>query len=196
MEEGFLPREMNNVQKLLAIAQEIERCRVCKEGTTGKAVPGEGGSYTKIVFVGEAPGKKEAATGRPFIGKSGQLLRQTMAEIGLDPKDVFITSVSKYLPLKGTPSMFQIAHGRIHLKKQLTVIQPKVVVLLGSIAVQGVLQVKIPIKAEHGRFIKKDNITYFITIHPAAALRFPALRRIFKEDFQLLKAFLQKNRLL
>lgn len=184
---------MTKYQALQKIAQEIEHCDVCKIGTTGKAVPGEGNTHAKIVFVGEAPGKQEAATGRPFVGRSGNLLRQTISSIGLLEKDIFITSVVKYLPTKGTPSLSQIQHGREHLLKQLGIIQPTVVVLLGSVAVQGVLEEKIAIKTMHGGTQEKNGIYYFITVHPAAGLRFPPLRETFLEDFQKLKLFLQKN---
>lgn len=187
---------MTKQQALQEIAQEIENCKECKIGTTGRAVPGEGNPSAKIVFVGEAPGKQEAATGRPFIGRSGKLLRHTISSIGLLEKNVFITSVGKYLPLKGTPSLSQIQHGREHLLAQLAIVQPKVVVLLGSVAVQGVLEEKISVKTVHGTVQEKDGRYYFLTIHPAAGLRFPQLKTIFLEDFQKLKLFLQKNDLI
>lgn len=141
---------MTKQQRLQDIAHEIENCRECKLGTTGKAVPGEGNPDARIIFVGEAPGKQEATTGRPFIGRSGQLLRDEIKEIGLNEKNIFITSVGKYLPSKGTPSLSQIQHDREHLLTQLAIIRPKVVVLLGSVAVQGVLGEKIAIKTMHG----------------------------------------------
>ena len=176
------------------IAQEIEKCAVCKIGKSGKAVPGEGNPDADIVFIGEAPGKKEAATGRPFIGRSGQLLRSLIREVGLDDeKDVFITSPVKYLPNGpdgtpgGTPKPADIAHGRQHLMKQFDVIQPKIIVLLGSVAALGVLEMKIPVKTEHGNIIEKDGKRYLVTLHPAAALRFPPLKLLIKEDFEKLK---------
>src|SRR5437762_582030 len=107
---------MNKQKALDEIAKEIEKCEVCKVGKTGVAVPGEGNPDADIVFIGEAPGKTEAKTGKPFVGRSGQLLRSLIREIGLDDvKDVFITSPVKYLPLRGTPTPQDIAHGRVHL---------------------------------------------------------------------------------
>src|SRR2546425_9448635 len=97
------------------ISKEIELCKVCKVGKTGKAVPGEGNPDAKIVFLGEAPGKKEAETGRPFVGRSGQLLRSLIKEVGLKEDEVYITSPVKYLPLRGTPTPQDIAHGKTHL---------------------------------------------------------------------------------
>ncbi len=117
-------------KKLEAIAREIEKCRQCRKGKHGKAVPGEGSPNAKIAFIGEAPGREEAKTGRPFIGRSGKLLRSLIRDAGLREQDVFITSPVKYLPDRGTPSADDIAHGRIHLSKQLDIIDPKFVVLL------------------------------------------------------------------
>ncbi len=173
---------MTKAKELKKIAEEIEACKECKMGTTGKAVPGEGNPQAKIVFVGEAPGRQEAATGRPFIGRSGQLLRQAIRSLGISEEDVFITSVGKYIPLQGTPSAFQITHGRTHLMKQLAIIQPKIVVLLGSIAIQGVLGEKLPIKSLHGTIRQKEGTHYFLTLHPAAGLRFPPLKQLFLGD--------------
>jgi uracil-DNA glycosylase len=186
---------MNKKLALAKIAKEIEACSVCKEGKSGKAVPGEGNPDAKVVFIGEAPGKQEAATGRPFIGRSGQLLRSLIRGIGLKEADVFITSPVKYLPNGpdgtpgGTPKPADIAHGRIHLMEQFAVIKPKVVMLLGRVAAEGVLQKKVAVATEHGQIIEeKDGIKYFLTVHPAAALRFPKkYKPALQEDFEKLK---------
>jgi len=97
------------------------------------------------------------------------------------------------LPLRGTPTPSDIAHGKTHLEKQLAIIRPKIVVLMGSVAVFGVLQRKIPVLKDHGKTIKENGMTYFLTVHPAAGLRFPALRKIFIEDFRKLKSLLNKS---
>lgn len=203
---------MNKQNELDKIAKEIESCKTCKKGKTGVAVPGEGNPDADIVFIGEAPGKTEAKTGRPFVGRSGQLLRSLIREIGLDDeKDVYITSPVKYLPLRGTPTPADIAHGRTHLVKQLGIIKPKVVVLLGRVAAEGVLQSRISVTKERGKVIEDPTsprlpplheasegqsrgarkIIYFLTYHPAAALRFPVkFKGLLKQDFQKVKHFL------
>ena len=184
---------MNKQDALAKIAKEIENCTVCKIGKNGKAVPGEGNPDANVIFIGEAPGKQEAATGKPFIGRSGQLLRSLIRGIGLDDvKDVYITSPVKYLPDRGTPTSQDIAHGRIHLMKQFAIIQPKVVMLLGRVAAEGVLEKKVKVATEHGQVIEeKDGIKYFLTLHPAAALRFPnKYKPALQEDFVKLRTFL------
>ncbi len=178
---------MNKQQALDKVTEEIIKCKICPVGKSGKPVVGEGNTDADVVFIGEAPGKQEAVSGRPFIGRSGQLLRNLIREVGLKEKDIYITSPVKYLPDRGTPTPKDIAHGRIHLKKQLDVIQPKIIVLLGNSAIQGVLEMKILVKTEHGKIIEKDGKTYLVTLHPAAGLRFPPLKELIKEDFKKLK---------
>lgn len=183
---------MNKQQALDQIASDIEHCDVCKLGTVGKAVPGEGNPDADVVFIGEAPGKTEAQTGRPFIGRSGRLLRETINHVGLNEEDVYITSPVKYLPVRGTPTSVQIAHGREHLLRQLAVIQPSLVVLMGRVAAEGVLQKKVSVLKEHGHIIGEENgVKYFLTYHPAAVLRFPDKYKAgFLEDFQNIKKLL------
>lgn len=181
-------------QQLDQIASEIDNCKICKKDKIGVAVPGEGNPDADIVFIGEAPGKQEAVSGRPFIGRSGQLLRKLIREIGLDDeKDVYITSPVKYLPVRGTPTSEEIAHGRTHLLKQFAVIQPKFVVLLGRVAAEGVLQKKVFVTKERGEVIEeKDGIKYFLTYHPAAVLRFPSkFKEGMLEDFKKVKKLTQ-----
>lgn len=183
---------MDKQKELDKIAQEIKKCATCKVGKNGEAVPGEGNPDADVVFIGEAPGKTEAQTGRPFIGRSGQLLRSLIRETGLTEEEVYITSPVKYLPDRGTPTSEDIAHGRVHLLKQFDVIKPKVVVLLGRVAAEGVLEKKVFVAKEHGKIIEeRDGIKYFLTYHPAAALRFPKKCKPFLvQDFKLVKGLL------
>ena len=181
---------MNKQKALDKIASEIEECKICKIGKNGKAVPGEGNPDAEVIFIGEAPGKNEAATGRPFIGRSGQLLRGLIRDAGLKEVDVFITSPVKYLPDRGTPTSEDIAHGRVHLMQQLEVINPKIIVLLGRVAAEGVLQQKLAVMSQRGTIIEKDGKKYFLTIHPAAAIRFQKFKKLIVEDFDKLKVLL------
>lgn len=180
-------------QELERIALEIENCDICKKDKIGVAVPGEGNPDADIVFIGEAPGKKEAVEGRPFIGRSGQLLRNMIRSIGLDDeKDVYITSPVKYLPERGTPSSEEIAHGRTHLTQQFNVIQPRFIVLLGRVAAEGVLNRKVAVVKERGQVIEEiGGVKYFLTYHPAAVLRFPTKFKLgMIEDFKKIKSLL------
>lgn len=177
-------------EQLLKIAQEIEVCAQCREGKLGRAVAGEGSPYAEIAFIGEAPGKEEAKVGRPFIGRSGKFLRSMIREIGLEEKEVFITSPVKYLPWQGTPTKADIAHGRVHLFRQLAVVDPKIIVLLGNVASWAVLEREVSVSREHGKIIKDGTKVYLVTFHPAAAMRFPKIRKEFTDDFKRLKLLL------
>jgi DNA polymerase len=183
---------MNKQKQLEKIAYDIEHCSECKVGKSGLSVPGEGNPDADIMFLGEAPGKTEAKTGRPFIGRSGQLLRKYIRQAGLREEDVYITSPVKYLPDRGTPTKKDIQHGRMHLNDQLEVIQPKVIVLLGATAAYAILERVVPVMKEHGSLIHEGGRTYLLTIHPAAVLRFPKYAPIMLGDFEKLKLLQSK----
>ncbi len=181
---------MDKQHALRKIADEIEKCRLCKRGGTGKAVPGEGNPDARVMFIGEAPGKEEAKVGRPFVGRSGRFLRQAIKDIGLSEDDIFITSPGHYLPLRGTPSKETIIHGREHLFKQLRIIGPEIIVLLGTTACLALLDRKAETAKEHGTILHRDDVKILLTFHPAYAMRFPEGEKGFLSDFQKLKTFL------
>lgn len=181
-------------QKALdAIAEEIEDCVECKWDKIGKAVPGEGNADADLMFIGEAPGKTEAETGRPFVGRAGKILRALIVKMGYAENNVYITSPVKRLPTYTTPTPEDIAHGRTHLNKQIEVIQPKFIVLLGNVACQAVLGEKIAISKDHGKVIERDGLHYFISYHPAAGLYAPAVRPDLVKDFNTLKKLLKTS---
>lgn len=183
---------MDKRAALIQIATEIENCKVCKNDKTGLAVPGEGNPDAKVMFVGEAPGKTEAKTGRPFVGRSGQLLRKLIGEIGLREEEVFITSPVKYLPKRGTPTPADIKHGKTHLNKQIDAINPAVLVLLGAVATKAVLEESVSVLKVHGQILRKGKRKVFVTLHPAAAIRFQKFRKLLDKDFKRLKLLVNK----
>ena len=183
---------MSKNAALKKIAREIARCPACRRGKIGKPVPGEGNPNARIVFIGEAPGKEEAKTGRPFMGRAGKLLRPLIKEIGLSEKAVYITNPVKRLPKYGTPKKSDIIHGRTHLQKQLAIIKPKITVLMGRVALWAFFDNPPQITKVHGRVFKKEGKSYFITLHPSAALRFKKFKRMLTGDFKKLKAVLKR----
>ncbi len=187
---------MSKQQLLDQIAEEIVKCKICKIGKIDKPVPGEGNPNAKIVFVGEAPGRTEGETGRPFIGRSGQYLTRLIESIGLSRQDVFITSPVKYFPViagKGrAPTDAEITHGKTHFDKQLEIINPKVIVLLGRVAAKAVLGESVPIAKVHGTMVQRNGKKYFFIYHPAAAIRFQKIKPLIENDFKKLKLFLKK----
>ena len=184
---------MTHLDEILDLHREIERCRRCPLWKTRRnAVPGEGSATAKVMFVGEAPGAREDESGRPFVGRSGDLLTELLAEIGLSRSDVFITSILKSRPPRNRPpTKSEIDACYPYLQKQFELIAPSVIVLLGSVAVSTVIG---PWKMSncHGRFYEGVGRVFFMTYHPAAALRFPRAREVMRADFAALKTHLDQ----
>lgn len=146
-----------------------------------KIVFGEGPSKAKIMVIGECPGKTEIKIGRPFVGRAGKFLDKILKNNKTNRKKVYITSVLKTSPRKITKK--EINKNKPFLFKQIRLIKPKVIILFGNLALKTVLNKK-PITKYHGKIIKKGKITYMPMFHPAAAMRFPKIKKKFKEDFK------------
>lgn len=180
-------------KELEIVAASILNCEICNKAKKGRLVPGEGNANADLVFVGEAPGKEEIISGRPFVGRAGKVLRELIYSVGLKAEDVFITSAVKYLPKNYvTPKPKDIIHGRTHLLKQLHVIRPKVIVVLGNTSAISLLNEKFSISKVHGTVLRKDGFTYFLSYHPAAPLYSPKLRETIFKDFKKLKRLIKK----
>ncbi|MBI1862902.1 uracil-DNA glycosylase [Candidatus Microgenomates bacterium] len=172
---------------LKIIADEIAACKICRDAGWGRQVFGEGNPNATVMFVGEAPGRQEALSGRPFIGPSGKLLRKMIPQIGLTEEEVYITSPVKYFPNHRTPTAGDILHSKTHFAKQVVAINPKIIVLLGRTAAEALLPQKVLVMKDHGKMFEETDRKYFLTIHPAAVVRFRKNLPIFVEDFHRLK---------
>lgn len=113
-----------------------------------------------------------------------------MADADLKAEDVFITSPVKYLPKYVTPTPADVKHGSTHLFKQLDVIRPKIIVLMGRIAALAVLKKNVQIAKEHGKIVEADGRKYLITYHPAAPLYSPKVRAELIKDFKILRTLI------
>ncbi len=174
------------MSRLKKIAAEIQNCRRCRLWKRRRhAVPGEGNPHARIMLIGQAPGKKEDETGRPFVGRAGKLLTALLENNGIKREKVFITSVVKCFPPKNRlPKKDEIAACRPYLMQQIALIKPKTIVLLGNVAIKTVLGNVGGLEKIHGRRILRDNITYIPTYHPAAAMRFPKIRKKLEMDLK------------
>ncbi|MGQ9718525.1 MAG: uracil-DNA glycosylase [Nitrososphaerales archaeon] len=173
------------------IAKEIRVCKLCILHKGRKnAVPGEGSSNAKLVMIGEAPGSEEDEQGRPFVGRAGRLLDDVLKTVSLDRRDLFVTSVVKCRPpYNRTPRLEEIRVCNPYLKRQIDVIKPKVICLLGSIALQTFFKGSSISKAR-GRVIEKNQQLYFCTYHPATLYN-ASLRSTIYEDFKTVKELLE-----
>ncbi len=172
-----------------------------------KSLPviGEGAHDAKIMFVGEAPGKNEAATGRPFCGASGKLLDELLASVKIAREAVYITNIVKDRPPENRdPSPEEIAIYGPFLDKQIEIIQPEIIATLGRFSMQyimtrfGLADLLLPISQTHGQLFQAEihpatggasygQVKILPLYHPAAAIYNRALLDTLKEDFQKLK---------
>lgn len=182
-------------RKLLEdIAMRIINCKMCElHKERKKAVPGDGSPTARVVFVGEAPGYEEDKKGKPFVGKSGNLLMSKIKEIlGLDRSEVFITNIVRCRPPQNrTPEKNEIEKCTPYLLEELNIIDPQLVVALGAPAAKVLLMRDEKITELRGNFYKRSDYTVFVTFHPAYVLRNPGVMDIFNEDFKKIAEFLQ-----
>ncbi|MEM0139556.1 MAG: uracil-DNA glycosylase family protein [Ferroplasma sp.] len=149
-------------------------------------VPGEGNLNAKICILGQAPGRNEDIQKRPFIGRSGKLLDSMLAEAGIGREQAYITSIVQfYPPGNRVPDSKEISICMPFLKEQLDILKPHIIILLGNVAINSMLNIK-GVMENHGKFIGNK---YFITFHPAAALRNPATLDLMRADFIKLRSF-------
>ena len=174
---------------LRKIAKQIKKCKQCPLWKRAKnEVFGEGSANAKIMFIGEAPGREEDKTGRPFCGRAGKLLDKLLKGNKIKREEVFITSVIKHRPPKNRlPKKTELKACKFWWQRQIEIINPKKIVLLGKIAFDTVVAVG-NLKDCRGRWLKIDNRFYFPTYHPAAGLRFPKIKKILEKDFKKIKA--------
>ncbi len=152
---------------------EALACTACRlsEGRT-QVVFGDGNPYADVVFVGEAPGKREDEKGLPFVGPSGKLLDRLLGEIGLAREDVYIGNVVKCRPPKNRdPRPDEIEACKGYLREQLSLIDPKVVVTLGNFSSKLLLNTETGITRLRGTVYEWWGRYLIPTFHPAAALR-------------------------
>lgn len=187
--------EKNRKQReLCRLHKGIRRCRKCPlYRNRMHAVPGEGPAWADVVFVGEAPGKNEDKQGRPFVGRSGKFLDQLLDRAGLARDKIYITSSVKCRPPNNrTPHADELEICKnAWLNQQISLINPKLIVLLGKVSLYQMLGAKQNLGSFHGRAFQKDGRIYLVTYHPAGAMRFLRARTIMRRDLEKLTELLK-----
>jgi DNA polymerase len=183
---------------LVELYRQVSNCALCPLAETRtKTVFGAGNANAELMFVGEAPGAEEDRQGLPFVGRAGQLLSELLGEIGLSREDVFIANVLKSRPPGNRdPMPNEIEACQPYLWKQIALIQPTVIASLGNFATKllsgnptGITRVRgTPQVHELGG----RTVFLFPLLHPAAALRTPAMKNQLREDFAKLPALLEE----
>lgn len=169
----------------------VTACRECplREGAKG-VVFGEGDPRARVMFVGEGPGQTEDETGRPFVGRAGQLLDLMLRVAGFERKQVFIANIVKCRPPGNRlPLPHEVEACLPNLEAQIRIIDPRIIVLLGALSSQTLLDPGIRVTRDRGKWFEKDGRSYLVTFHPAAVLRDEAgKKRLLLEDFKSLQA--------
>ena len=179
---------MTKQQKLQLLHIAINQCKDCPLYETAiHAVPGEGDVDARLMFIGEAPGRNEDESGRPFVGRAGKLLTALIESIDLKREAVFITSVIKHQPPKNRPPKSDELRSCKHwLDKQLAIIQPKIIIPLGRFALEYFLP-QMTITETHGRIFEQNKWFVFPVYHPAYGLRGTGALNALYDDFVKLK---------
>jgi len=174
-----------------------EECQCELKNTATQAVPGDGSQSAKIVFIGEAPGRKEDELGRPFVGAAGKFLDEMLSFINLKRGEIYITNIVKYRPPNNRdPLPEEKSACRQWLLEELAIIKPLLIVFLGRHAMNNFFP-NLQISEAHGKLLirqfKGMSTKYFFPLyHPAAALYDGSMREVLMEDFKKIPKVLQK----
>ena len=191
------PRRDNDVSSLDwdALQTHVAECRLCDlHQTRTQTVFGVGNRNADWLFIGEAPGADEDRQGEPFVGRAGQLLNAMLQALDLAREDVYIANILKCRPPQNRdPKAEEVAHCMPWLQRQIQLIQPKVILALGRIAAQNLLQTNTSLGRLRGRlhYIDMTPTPVIVTYHPAYLLRSPLEKRKSWEDLLLAKKTLE-----
>lgn len=175
--------------------REIKDCQKCPLWKTRtNFVFGDGNDNADIMFVGEAPGAEEDRQGIPFVGRAGQLLNKLLAKIKMKREDVFIANILKSRPPNNRdPQPNEVEACIPYLHKQIDIIQPKLLVALGRVAAQNLLNNNSSLKQMRGRLWQYKGVDMVVTYHPAAILRNAGLLNAAIDDFNFISETYQNK---
>ena len=169
------------------LEDDAKQCRRCKLFQTRNTVVfGVGNKDADLMFIGEGPGADEDMQGIPFVGKAGKLMNMAFETIGLDRNEVYIANIVKCRPPSNrNPQDDEAVACLNYLRNQVILVKPKIIVLLGSVALKNILGKEYGITASRGKWVEKRGILYMPTWHPAALLRDETKKIDFIKDLQL-----------
>ncbi|HYS53649.1 MAG TPA: uracil-DNA glycosylase [Thermoanaerobaculia bacterium] len=173
-----------------AVVSTCEKCRLSKSRT--QVVFGVGNPNADLMFIGEAPGRDEDLKGEPFVGRAGQLLTDIIKAMHLTREDVYIANVVKCRPPENrNPEQDELDACRPHIRRQIEIIQPRVIVTLGRFALQSLTEKAFSISDVRGKWIDYSGIRVMPTYHPAYLLRTPSAKKEVWEDMKKVMAELK-----
>ena len=177
-----------------ALKQDCMACRGCAlADTRTNVVFGDGATDAEIMFIGEGPGQNEDEQGVPFVGRAGQLLDDMLEIIHLDRTKVYIANVVKCRPPQNRDPIPKESETCLYwLRQQYKLIHPKILVCLGRIAAQRLIEPKFSVTHQHGEFIQKGSTWFMGTYHPAALLRNMSQKPTALADFIALRGKIEE----
>jgi uracil-DNA glycosylase family 4 len=178
---------MDKLPELENLADKVKNCRICSLGKSCRnPVFGEGNPRSSIMLIGEGPGAEEDKLGRPFVGRAGQLLDKILEASGFGRfTHVYITNIVKCRPPQNRiPTPQERLACLPYLREQIGIIEPRIIILLGATALQGLIDPAARISQQRGNWLRWQDMWVMPVYHPAALLRNPALKKATWEDFQ------------
>ena len=174
-------------REIQKIKLQVTKCTKCElSETRNNSVPGKGNYKADVIFVGEAPGKNEDMNGEPFIGIAGKKLTMALESAGVTREEVYITNIVKCRPPKNrVPTIDERNTCQNYLEKEIEIIKPKIICILGNTAFNSLLNGN-EITKFRGKIAKKNNQLYFLSVHPAATIYNQKLISVLKKDMRKL----------
>ena len=181
-----------SLDEIAAIVRECRKCPLCETRT--HAVPGEGNPSARLMVVGEGPGESEDLSGRPFVGRAGDLLNKMLEAIAVPRAEAFIANVVKCRPPKNRVPLPDERQACLpYLGRQVALVQPKVLLALGGTAAEAMLGIKKSLGALRLQVHSWNGIPLIVTYHPAALLRNPDWKRPAWDDLRIVRQLLDRD---
>lgn len=186
---------LDKLNELKVQVQNCKKCSLCEK--RNNIVFSDGCENAPIMFIGEAPGKNEDETGIPFIGRAGQLLRKFLFKVGYKQGDFYIANTIKCRPPENRKPTKEEKNACFeYLKKQIELVNPKIIVLVGSTALESfIFDKKLTITKARGQVFEIDKRKFVPIFHPSYLLRYHSMdegepRYLFKKDLEMIKGFI------
>jgi len=194
MQAGLFAEQSGPSGETLAGIEQDIRQRIAPLFPNRVFIFGLGKQDADVIVVGESPGPPDIATGQPFTGPAGDLLKRILASIGLKQSDCYLTNVVKFISQgeELTPDIIDVFTP--FLRREIAAITPEVVILMGSTPAKAILTTKQPISKVRGEFTYIEGIAYMPTFNPAYLLRDPTKKKEVWDDMKKVREFLSKNR--
>jgi len=188
--------DVNDKEQILShIKAKIIECHHCqlRDGAT-QVVFGDGDADARLMLVGEAPGAEEDRQGIPFVGKAGQLLEKILLSVSIERSEVYIANIVKCRPPSNRiPLQEEVDCCFPHLKRQIEIIKPEIIVCLGALATRTLISRSAAVTKVRGVEHYINNVLYIATFHPAALLRDPGKKVFVWQDFQRIAGHYDKG---